>query len=96
MCPCVSGDNAFEELAGHLLARMRGLRALHLCISYVPELPSLIRLTHLELHAVVFNGVQVRADTLHLRPSGTVACVLLHFVIYMCFKTGNSCAVPLP
>lgn len=51
-------DNAFEELAGHLLARMRGLRALHLCISYVPALPSLIGLTHLELHAVVFSGVQ--------------------------------------
>ena len=51
-------DNAFEELAGHLLARMRGLRALHLCISYVPVLPSLIGLTHLELHAVVFSGVQ--------------------------------------
>ena len=58
-------DNAFEELAGHLLARMRGLRALHLCISYVPALPSLIGLTHLELHAVVFSGVQVCAHTLN-------------------------------
>ena len=53
---------------------MRGLRALHLCISYVPVLPSLIGLTHLELHAVVFNGVQ--------------ACALVLICIPVCVAPG--------
>ena len=48
------------QLAARLLARMARLRHLHLAISYVPSLPQLARLLHLELRAIKFDGVQAR------------------------------------
>ena len=52
---------ARAQLAARLLARMGRLRHLHLAISYVPSLPQLAHLLHLELRAIKFDDVQARA-----------------------------------
>ncbi len=56
------------QLAAQLLGCMRHLRHLHLTISYVPALPQLEHLLHLELRAIKFESVQART------PVGNVLC----------------------
>lgn len=69
-CP----SNDLEELSAWLVGHMPKLHTLSLFVSYVPTLPALRQLAHLELQAIRFEGINDSLRRMHSLQTAVLAC----------------------